>query len=117
MNAGEKIKELRKARGLSAEHIAEMINVSPSTIYRYENNDIASMKIDKLKMIADLLGTSASDLLGWADDSGTLSDTEMFLLSSFRKMNEQDQNRVVGFVEGILSDPYYIKTNIEDSVV
>ena len=116
MNTGERIKQLRKEKGLSAEYIAEMIGVSPSTIYRYENNDIASMKIDKLKMIADLLGTSASDLLGWSDDPSALSDAESFLLSSFRKMNEKDQGRVLGFVESILSESDYIKTVVPDSV-
>ena len=116
MNTVERIKQLRKEKGLSAEYIAEMIGVSPSTIYRYENNDIASMKIDKLKMIADLLGTSASDLLGWSDDPSALSDAESFLLSSFRKMNEKDQGRVLGFVESILSESDYIKTVVPDSV-
>lgn len=116
MNTGERIKQLRKERGFSAEYIAEKINVSPSTIYRYENNDIASLKIDKLKMIADLLGTSASGLLGWSDDDSGMTGSEQFLVDSFRKMTATDQGRVIGFVESILSDSQYIKTDIPDNI-
>jgi len=104
MNTGERIKQLRKERGFSAEYIAEKIGVSPSTIYRYENNEIASMKIDKLKMIADLLGTDASHLLGW-DDSELIisSDRELLILESLRKMSPDDQERVLDYCKFVLS--------------
>ena len=35
MNLGERIKQIRKARGLSAESIAKELGVSVSTVYRY----------------------------------------------------------------------------------
>lgn len=106
MNTGERIKQLRKERGFSAEYVAERIGVSPSTIYRYENNEIASMKIDKLKMIADLLGTDASNLLGWsADDFVISSDDELFILESFRKLNPENRKRILDYYKFVLSGP------------
>lgn len=106
MNTGERIKQLRKEKGLSAEFIAGKIGVSPSTIYRYENNEIASMKIDKLKMIADLLGTDASYLLGWSADYIVPSGDEQFVLESFRKMSDEDRKRVLDYYKFVLSDSH-----------
>ena len=110
MNTGEKIKLLRKELGYSAEYIAEQIGVSPSTIYRYENNEIASMKIDKLKAIADLLHTNASNLLGWSSDN-TIKDVEIVLLTDFRQLNEEGQEKVSEYVRDLLASGRYIKNH------
>ena len=116
MNTGERIKHLRKELGYSAEYIAEKVNLSPSTIYRYENNEIASLKIDTLKQIADLLGTSASDLLGWSTEEAATSDAEQSLLSMFRQLNDDGQALVLHTVEGLIASNAYIKTKLSDSV-
>lgn len=111
MNTGEKIKAMRKDLGLSAEYIAEKIGISPSTIYRYENNDIASMKIDKLKSIADLLGTSASYLLGWDDCAADdhLTASEFALLSVFRDMDQDGQQKVLDYAKDLHATGLYTK--------
>ena len=35
MDVGKRIKDRRKELGLSAERVAEIMGVSPSTVYRY----------------------------------------------------------------------------------
>lgn len=120
MNTGEKIKALRKDAGLSAEYIAEKIGVSPSTIYRYENNDIASLKIDKLKAIATILHTDASYLLGWQDDESSiepLSASEAELISILRDMNVDGQQKIIEYAKDLHASRLYIKANSKDSVV
>lgn len=116
MNTGEKIKAIRKDLGLSAEYVAEKIGVSPSTIYRYENNDIANMKIDKLKSIAILLGTSASYLLGWDDDAldDHLTVSESTLLSTFRDMDPEGQQKVLDYAEDLRATGLYTKCASSD---
>ncbi|MFQ8602224.1 MAG: helix-turn-helix domain-containing protein [Anaerovoracaceae bacterium] len=81
---GEKIKQARKDRNISAEKLASEIGVSPSTIYRYENNDISHMGIDKLKAIATVLNTSASILLGWDNEQTSLNTDELNHLQMYR---------------------------------
>ena len=110
MNTGEKIKVLRKQRGISAEQIAEAIGVSPSTIYRYENNEIASMKIHNLKAIANLLNTDASYLMGWNGDaaSNTLTASEEALLSDFRQLNEEGRDKVAAYTSDLVASGRYI---------
>lgn len=115
MNAGERIKIMRKSLGLSAEYIAEKIGVSPSTIYRYENNDIASMKIENLKMIADILGTKATYILGWFDDDPVTANIpiteetpqEVSLMTMFRQLNGEGQDRVCDYTSDLVASGRY----------
>lgn len=65
MSVGERMKARRKQIGMSAEQIAEQLNISPSTVYRYENGDIEKMGIDKLTPIAKALRTTPAYLMGW----------------------------------------------------
>lgn len=68
MEIFERIKLRRKEIGLSAEQVAERLNVSPATIYRYENNDIKKFPTEILKPLADVLCTTPEFLMGWTDD-------------------------------------------------
>lgn len=111
MNAGERIKMLRKQKGISAESIAEKIGVSPSTIYRYENNDIASMKIDNLKSIAKILGVDASYLMGWQDldTLASVSGSELRLIELSRNLNTEGLSRLLSYAEDIIASGRYNK--------
>ena len=64
---GARIKHRRQQLGFSAEKVAELVGVSPATMYRYEKNEIASMGTDKLLPIANALGVSPAYLMGWED--------------------------------------------------
>ena len=43
---GARIKKLRKERGLSVEFVSEQLNISPSTLYRYESAEIAKLPVN-----------------------------------------------------------------------
>ncbi len=66
---GSRIKARRKEIGLSAERVAELLGVSPATIYRYENGDIDKVPGDRLAPIAKVLNTTPAYLMGWDDSS------------------------------------------------
>ena len=60
----------RKEIDLSAERVAELLGVSPATIYRYEKGDIEKLPVDRLAPIATALQTTPGYLMGWEDDNG-----------------------------------------------
>ena len=70
MTVSKRIRERRKQLGLSAEDVAALIGVSPSTVYRYESSEIENMGIDKLEPIAKALQTTSAFLMGWAEFPG-----------------------------------------------
>ena len=65
MGVGENIKKRRKQLGMSAETLAEIINVAPTTIYRYESGAIEKVDSTKLEDIANALQTTPASLMGW----------------------------------------------------
>ena len=69
MTTGERIKLQRKKLSMSAEQLAEKVNLSPATIYRYEKGDIEKSSRDILKKIARALNSSPAYLMGWEPDS------------------------------------------------
>ena len=67
MTTGEKIYKLRRDKGWSQEELAEKLNVSRQTVYKWEA-DIATPENENLKQLVSLLDTSYNYLL---DDSMT----------------------------------------------
>ncbi len=67
-----KLKELRRARKMTLEELAERIGTSRQTIHRYENGVISNIPPDKVVSLAEALGTTPSALMGW--DNGEVFD-------------------------------------------
>lgn len=62
MTMGEKILNMRKARGWSQEELAERIGVTRQAVSRWESNS-AKPDADKIVAVCDLFGVSADYLL------------------------------------------------------
>jgi transcriptional regulator with XRE-family HTH domain len=65
-NIGQIIKERRIKVGLTADQLAEKLGKSRATIYRYESSDADNMPINILKPLAEALGTTPAELMGWS---------------------------------------------------
>lgn len=64
----EKIKILRKSKGMSLEQLAELIGTSRQTVHRYENGIITNIPHDKIEALARALGTTPASLMGWDNE-------------------------------------------------
>ena len=62
-----RLKELRRSKKLTLEQIATMLGTSKQTIHRYENGTIANIPHEKIKRLAEVLGVSPSELMGWEE--------------------------------------------------
>ena len=58
MDRGAKIKQLRLEKGWSLQDLGDRLGVGKSTVRRWENGEIASLKAETLKAIADAFGVS-----------------------------------------------------------
>ncbi len=83
MTVGQRIKELRESKGISVIELANALNVSRATVYRYESNEIEKLPIDILEPIAKVLNVDPSILMGWdklpGGDKTTSKDIEKAL--------------------------------------
>lgn len=64
MNIGERIKECRKAKGISVDYLASKLKVSKTTVYRYEDSSIEKIPLQTFDKICELLNVSAAELMG-----------------------------------------------------
>jgi len=63
-----KLKELRKAKKMTLEELAEKIGTSRQTIHRYETGKISNIPPGKVEALALALDTTPSALMGWGED-------------------------------------------------
>lgn len=63
-----KLKELRKSKGLTLDEVAEAVGTSKQTIHRYENGVITNVPPEKVELLARALGASPALLMGWDED-------------------------------------------------
>ncbi len=64
MTIGERIRNIRKERGMSVETLAGKLGVSKTTIYRYEDSSIEKIPLLIFDRICEILNVSAAELMG-----------------------------------------------------
>ena len=67
MKTNEKIRMLRKQNGITQEELAEYLNTTKQTIYKYEMGIITNIPLDKIEKLAKKFNVSAAYLAGWDD--------------------------------------------------
>lgn len=108
MEFGDKLRSLRTKAGLTQLDIAEKLDVSAAAIGAWENGR-AKPRLTKLGQLAELLGTSAADLMGEDASEAAISGTSrMIPLLGFAHMGEPCD-------EGNLSDEVEVPASIADA--
>lgn len=72
MTVGEKIRELRLARGWSQEYTGKLLGTTKQTIYKYETGAVTNIPLDRLEQIATIFDVSPSYLTGWNDSESQI---------------------------------------------
>lgn len=96
----QRIKALRKEKGLTLEQVADVVGVGKSTVRKWETGMIANMKRDKIASLAKALGTTPEYLMGWEEkkvspSEPTLTEGEKMMLELFRKIPEDRQQEAL----------------------
>ncbi len=90
-----RMKELRKSKGLSQTDLAKALNVSSSTISRYESGR-RQVSFDTISLLADFFGVSETYLLGIEKDvsyelkegNNSISEKDLEIIKEIRKHPE-----------------------------
>jgi transcriptional regulator with XRE-family HTH domain len=103
MKIGQRIKELRKRQGFTQIDLAKQIQVSESTISRYERDEIEPTITIAIKM-ADRLGCTLDYLALGLDDDQTESSSDISnLVNDIKNLNDKDFQAVKMVVEAFHS--------------
>lgn len=95
-----RLKELRKEKGLTQVELANIVNVSKITVLRWENEE-RQIKLEKAQQLADYFGVSVGYLLGYIDDSEIYDDEVVIepekgiiLAHSLKRSNKKLQEKM-----------------------
>jgi len=114
MDFKERLRELRKKRGLSQVTLAEKVGLSKSTIGAYETGDITP-SVDALNLLADFFNVDIDYLLGKEAGSTYYLDPEAaelakeianrkdlrILFDATRDISKEDMDVIIRMVEGL----------------
>ena len=95
-----RLKELRKEKGLTQVDLANIVNVSKITVLRWENEE-RQIKPEKAQQLSDYFGVSVGYLLGYIDDSEIYDDEVVIepekgiiLAHSLKRSNKKLQEKM-----------------------
>ncbi len=106
---GDRITQLRKKLGIRQTQLAEILEVSPNHVSKYENG-YTNPPLDTLAKLAEFFNTTTDYLLGLSniphpgaepDPHPDLTPTELAVLKLLRERSQADQKRVLGVLEAM----------------
>ena len=121
MTIGERIKLARLALGYSAEQVAAYLGVSPATIYRYENGDIAKLPSKHIRPLAEFLCVTPSYLMAWTEDGKDPVNLQLFneyntqdpqirlVVDLMETMTDEQKQQVVAIVRALANTSRPVK--------
>ena len=68
MSKGERIKELRRKKGMSQSELAQYLNTTKQTISKYEKGIVTNIPSDKIEAMSVLFNISPEYILGWNEE-------------------------------------------------
>ena len=110
---GERIRERRKEINMTADRLADILEVSRSTVFRYENGEIEKVPAPIMMKIASALNTTAAYLMGWEEEIIAPSnlilhnvycetEDESELILSYRELSDIGKKKVSSYTDKLL---------------
>lgn len=110
---GERIKFIRKQKGITLADLGARLGISESNMQRYESGKIASISIDFINRLAPILEVKPEWLIGWDKDDtpqGYYLDSETaeylrtcpsarLLFSASRGISKEDMEKAIEYIE------------------
>lgn len=116
MTIQERIKQRRLELNLTLKDVADALSVAESTVSRYESSNIANMKIDKLKSLADVLKCTPEYLMGWEEKPKPTAELAELLITiknnqrllqlckDYLELNPTQQETVIALVHSMIPE-------------
>ena len=100
MSKGKRIKELREKYELTQDQLAQKLETTKQTIFKYENGIVTNIPSDKVEKMASIFNVSPSYILGWDDTIAEKPNPkEKHVVEIFRNLNDDGQDRVIEYAE------------------
>lgn len=100
MSFGSRIIEIRKEKGLSQDQLAKLLSATPTTIGRYERDEVKP-SVEMAVKIAEALEVSMDYLVGRSEND--FKDKKMIdRLNSILKLEKQDKDNILYTLDNLI---------------
>lgn len=107
MTKGERIRDLRRSKGITQVEMAKLLSTTKQTISKYEKGIVTNIPSDRIEAIAVILDTTPEYILGWeekeqptADDG--LSQNMQTLIDFVKKVPEDKAEMILRVIRSIV---------------
>ncbi|WP_374758641.1 helix-turn-helix domain-containing protein [Sphingomonas sp. GV3] len=101
MHPANRLRELRKAAGLSQSELAEKSGVSQPYISQVENHSATTLDIARMRALARDLHCKPADLLSDEDNPDRLSEVERALVQAFRSSDPVQRELIMRIAQPV----------------
>lgn len=112
-----RIREIRKSKGMTLLQLAEKLGVSESTVQRYESGNIKNLKYETMTDLAIIFDCSPSYVMGWDDKTNVnihiefeITDDEIDRIKNERFLNEDGLRELKKYIDYLLTKEEYTTT-------
>lgn len=117
MSFRDRLKEARMAKGFKQIELSELIGLSKNAVSNYENGT-SNPNVDVLYKIFDVLDVDPNFL--FQDEVSihktTLNTTEKTLLTNYRTLNPEGQEKAIAYVEDLTGNSKYTISEKETGI-
>lgn len=92
---GEKLKKLRKSKGLTTQQVADLVNVSQSYISRFENN----RAVPDVDMLQQILKSLDSNIADFYSDGEQLPPDLLQLLETAKVLTGEERKALIQLIK------------------
>lgn len=96
---GEKIRRLRKEKGLTLEKLAELADSSKSYIWELENKNPPRPSAEKIAKIGAVLGVTAEYLLNTTESTPTADTVDQAFFRKYQRMDPNTKEKIRSIVQ------------------
>lgn len=68
MSKGDRIRDLRKTKGITQSEMAKLLHTTKQTISKYEKGIVTNIPSDRIEAMARILETTPEYILGWEEE-------------------------------------------------
>ena len=111
MTKGDRIRDLRKAKGITQIDMAKALSTTKQTISKYEKGIVTNIPSDRIEAMARLLDTTPEYILGWEEEEETkkpiiddgLTDSQRKLIEFAKTVPEDKAAMILRVMQSIVA--------------
>lgn len=116
----QRLRQRRLDLDLTLEDVGNVAGISRSAVQKYEKGIIKNVYVSAVEQFAKALRCNPAYLMGWVDDPEiekgegealVLTPPEIDIVTKYRSINEEGQEKVADYVDDLVSSGKYKKVS------